>query len=291
MIVVLGAFNYDLCAYGERFAEPGETLHYQSFETGVGGKGSNSACAAAVLGGQDVHFIGSVGKDKFAEEFMESMSKFGVKMHVLEHKDVSSGVAMINIVESGENSIVIVNGANNHFTNMHISDFPHWNSANMLICQCEIPWEYNAFALQHARERGISTILNLAPAVIPKDRYFLKDVQYLICNEIEKQMLDDAVARDEIEFPEGIIFIISLGEKGAMLLKNGIETHVDGLQVDVVDSTGAGDCLVGSFAHFKSEGLEDSQALAKACQVASYCVERRGTQKSYRSLRDLPPLQ
>ena len=213
-IVVVGSFNADLVSYMERMPRPGETVHGDRFATGAGGKGSNQAVAAARLGA-DVAFIGRVGNDVFAELAYEIWEAEGVDHRfVTRDSEVATGVAPILVDSSGENMIVVVLGANRRIRQ---SDIDRARStiaeADMLVIQLEVNLEIVPYALKTAKEYGVTTILNPAPAAaIAVETIQLAD--YLTPNETELETLSGAAVADVISAARGLL---SRGDQRAVV--------------------------------------------------------------------------
>ena len=164
-IVVVGSFNTDLVSYVQRMPRPGETVHGDTFMTGAGGKGSNQAVAAARLGAE-VTFIGRLGKDVFANLAYEIWDAEGINSdYVVQDEESATGVAPIFVDSAGENMIVVVLGANSRVQSSDIDAArERIAAADVLVAQLEINTDMVTYALQVAKEVGITTILNPAPA-------------------------------------------------------------------------------------------------------------------------------
>ena len=197
-IVVVGSFNADLVSYMERMPRPGETVHGERFATGAGGKGSNQAVAAARLGA-DVAFIGRLGNDVFAELAYEIWDAEGVDHRfVTRDNEVATGVAPILVDSGGENMIVVVLGAN---LRLRKSDIDAASAtiadADILVVQREINLEIVPYALRRAKEYGVMTILNPAPAEgASQESLQLADI--LTPNEIELETLNGGEYEDVV---------------------------------------------------------------------------------------------
>lgn len=290
-VCVIGACNTDLVSYVPRLPRMGETLHGSEFQMGFGGKGANQAVMAARLGA-DVVMIGKVGRDIFGENTLENFASVGVDTTHVEFADeAASGVAPIAVDEAGNNAIIIVMGANDLITDAQIeaarADIA---ASDVLVCQLEIPLGANLKALSVAKEQGVTTILNPAPARqdLPERIYELSDV---ICpNESETEILtghsvDD---RQEAESAARLLLergasavILTLGARGALLVTQHDAVHVPAQQVDAVDSTGAGDAFIGSLACFMARGRELPACVERACAIATRTVLKPGTQSSF----------
>lgn len=290
-IAVVGACNLDLISYVPRMPAIGETLHGSRFQMGYGGKGANQAVMAAKLGAQ-VSMIAKVGEDPFGKDTIENLKSFGIdSTHVHTTGDAFSGVAPIAVDPEGRNSIIIVTGANDLLTEDEIERARSAIAASgAVICQLEIPLEISLKALRVARESRVPTIFNPAPAKegLPDELYALSDV---FCpNESETALLTgmpvetdadaEKAARVLLERGAGTV-VLTLGERGALIVDRESVTRVAAETVKAVDSTGAGDAFVGSLAFFLAGGLTLREAAARACRIATRSVLRSGTQTSF----------
>ena len=296
-IVVVGATNVDLVSYVPRLPTPGETLHGTSFQIGYGGKGANQAVMAAKLG-SSVAMVTKLGVDVFGDGALENLRAHGVDTtHVHRTDDAASGVAPIAVDTSGTNAIIIVTGANDLLTHDELEAArPTIAAASVLVCQLEIPLPLTHRALRMAREEGVVTILNPAPAraALPDELYGLADV--LCPNEPETELLTGgsvtgrtAVARAELLRERGAgAVVLTLGERGCLVVDDLGVTDLPADVVDAIDTTGAGDAFVGSLAHFLALGADLREAAARAGRVAAITVTAKGTQTSFPDAGSLP---
>lgn len=289
-IAVVGSANIDLITYTDRFPEPGETIFGQNFDLGFGGKGANQAVAARLCGA-DVFMVARVGDDLFGPATIENFRKFGIDTaHVKPLPGRSSGVAPIFVEPSGQNRILVVKGANDALTPADLEAASGvLESADCIVLQLEIPIETVYCAIAFARRRGIRCILNPAPAQ-PIDLTALIGLDYFIPNETEAATitgmpvtnLAEAKACAESLVAKGICrVIVTLGANGCLLASRDSVEHVPGFPVATIDSTGAGDAFIGSFATFLAEGLAEAEALRRANLYAALSTTRIGTQKSF----------
>ncbi len=298
-ICVVGAANIDLISYVPRMPKIGETLHGSRFHMGYGGKGANQAVMAAKLGA-DVSMITKLGQDIFGENTRKNFEDFGIDTtHVLFTDQAFSGVAPIAVDTDGNNSIVIVTGANDLLTEAEIEAARSTiAAAQIVICQLEIPLEISLAALRVAREEGVTTIFNPAPAKpeLPDELYQLSDI---FCpNESETEMLTGmpvstieeatAAAKTLLDRGAGKV-ILTLGERGSLLVTAEETTHVPAPTVKALDTTGAGDSFVGSLAYFIAQGKPLPEAMSRANQIAAVSVQASGTQTSFPAAADLAP--
>ena len=293
-IAVVGSSNTDLVTYITRMPARGETLEAPRFEMGPGGKGANQAVAAARLG-SDVLMVGKVGDDMFGRNLLANFKEQGIDTrHVGVAGSVSTGVATILVEQSGENSILIVKGANNHLLPPDIdAAAADLLNCELILLQLEVPLEtiYHTVAL--ATRHGRSVMLNPAPATRDLDLAKLRDVAFFTPNRGELSLLTGmpATSRTEIEAASqklrdgGIRAVITtLGHEGALLVSPDGVTHVPSVPVEAVDTTGAGDAFIGSFAHFLAGGADVKRAMHWAVRYAAHSVTMRGAQKSYGDL-------
>jgi len=294
-ICVVGAALIDLISYVPRLPAPGETLHGTDFRIGYGGKGANQAVMAARLGAR-VEMVTRVGRDAFGEGMLENFRVNGVRVaHVAVDPDVPSGVAPIAVEPGGENAIVIVTGANARMTTADV-DAAHdaIAGADVLVCQLEIPIEVTLAAIRAASEASTVTVLNAAPAAsLPPDA--LADVDVLCVNESEAAtLLERPVGPDGgLEVARALCrlgphaSVVTLGSRGCAVASNGGEALLPAKQVEVVDTTGAGDAFVGTLAYALAGGAPLVEAAARANAVSAMSVARRGTQTSFPSAVDI----
>lgn len=284
-IVIIGSFNMDLTAYAERMPKPGETLPGRKFVTGPGGKGSNQAVAAARLGA-DVTFIGRVGNDVFAEAALSFWKQEGIHTDfVARDPENATGVAPIWVDDSGENSIIVVLGANLHMTAADIDRAADViAAADVVVCQLEINYDMVEYALRAAKSRGIRTILNPAPAgKLPRETVALAD--YLTPNETELEILsgisgDYEKAARSLLTREGQAAIVTIGAGGAQWVSPSTSTIIPAFKVTPVDTTGAGDAFNGGFAVALGEGKPLEEAIRFANATAALSVTKPGTAPS-----------
>ncbi len=297
-ICVVGASNIDLISYVPRMPNLGETLHGEKFTIGFGGKGANQAVMAAKLGG-NVAMITKLGKDVFGENTLKNFQELGINTKgVTFTEHAFSGVAPIVVDPQGDNSIIIVTGANNLLS---IADLQQAQKvitgAQVLTCQLEIPLEISLEAMRMAKAAGMTTLFNPAPArgELPSELYQLSEIVCL--NESEAEILLDK----RIETPVDAIFaakillkrgtktvILTLGERGCLLLTPETIELTAGETVDAIDTTGAGDCFIGSLAYFIGAGKSVKDAVYRANKIAAISVQNLGTQTSFPEAGDLP---
>jgi ribokinase len=280
----------DLITKVPRLPKLGETLVGHSFHIGYGGKGANQAVMAAKLGAQ-VSMVNKVGRDVFGEGTLKNYREQGIDTtHVLFDESRFSGVAPIFVDNNAQNFIVIVPGANSGLlpADVHKAEQVILG-ADILICQLEIPIETTLEAFRVAKSGNVCTILNPAPAApIPDELLQLSD----ICapNETETELLTglpvDTLSQAETAARKLLArgtktVILTLGERGSLLVDEHTVENIPAVKVDAVDPTGAGDAFIGSLAVYLGEGLPIRDAIRRANAVAALSVTRIGTQISF----------
>lgn len=295
-IAVVGSNMMDLITYVNRMPLRGETIEAPTFEMGHGGKGANQAIAAARLGSH-VAMVTRVGDDAFADATIANFERNGIDAsHVLRTPGRSSGVAPIFVEPSGENSILIVKGANADLSPADVdAAAPLLAGCQLILMQMEVPVETVYHTVRVAKALGVPTLLNPAPAAADLDVARLADLAFLTPNETELATLTglpvnteaeaEAAARALIARGIGTV-VVTMGGRGALLVDAGGARHIAPVKVEPVDTTGAGDAFIGAFAHFYTEGLPVFEALGEAAKYAADSITRRGTQRSYATLAD-----
>jgi ribokinase len=291
-IVVVGSANVDLTIFNDTFPRPGETIFGKRFDLGFGGKGANQAVAARRCGAW-VGMVAKVGNDLFGPSTIENFESQGIDAsHVTVVEGVSSGVAPIFVDASGQNRIVVIKGANETLSPQDIeAAAPLLQQADTILLQFEIPLDTVYYAIRYAKAHGIRCLVNPAPAQ-PIDFKQLAGVDYFVPNESEAEALtgipvhnfDEARRCASFLLDKGLQrVIITLGERGSLLANaNGIDL-IPPFKVNPIDSTGAGDAFIGSFAVFLAEGLTDKEALNRASLYAALSTTNVGTHKSFPS--------
>ncbi len=278
----------DMVAYTDRVPEAGETIIGNKFVTGFGGKGANQAVMAKRFGGA-VSMVNTLGNDVFGDSVLKNFHEQGVDTTYIARTEGASGVAPIWVEEDGTNRIIVIPGANNAMTPSQAkSALEGLKSYQIVIGQLEIPQTVTTQGFITAHERGAITILNPAPfAEISPELIAVSD--WIIPNETEfagihPQGLEPTSDEIILELAATLKtrFAVTLGDKGAALTTlDGKVVRVRAPKVKAIDTTGAGDAFVGSFAYALSIGLPEVAALTLGCACASDSVTRLGTQSSY----------
>jgi ribokinase len=284
MIVVFGSINVDLTARVERFPQPGETISGLSFAVVAGGKGANQALAARRAGAM-VALVGAVGNDAFASTGLAELNAAAVDLSGVRRIDGPTGVAVIVVDARGQNSIVVVPGANGSVSAADLADAA-LRPGTTLVLQLEVPLAAVVDVARRARARGVRVVLNAAPAMaLPKT--LLSAIDVLIVNEHEAEALaaacsappaaDSFAATMRERF--GCAVVVTLGARGALAaVEHGQLLFAAAPPVDVVDTTGAGDALVGALAAALDRGASWPRTLAEGVAAGSLACEAAGAQ-------------
>jgi len=276
----------DLVAFADRVPDAGETLVGDRFQMGFGGKGANQAVMASLLGA-DVMMVNCLGDDAYGDMTLENFASFGIDTTHVHRTEGASGVAPIWVEAGGTNRIIIIPGANDALTPAQAADAVRsMPDVSVVLGQLEIPQSVTAAGFQAARERGMVTILNPAPAA-ELDRELLEATSWLIPNEIEFSMLAGGQATDDdalVSFARhtGVRLLVTLGEDGVALVNEDDSiSRIPTRPVQAVDTTGAGDAFVGAFAFGLAADMSESGSISLGMACAGDSVTRPGTQTSF----------
>ncbi len=284
-VLIVGSSNTDLVISCDRLPTPGETLLGGDFQRFHGGKGANQAVAAARAGAQ-VIFIGARGGDDFGQSAALALQREKIDLrHFKVRKGVSSGVALILLGgKSRENIIAVARSANDTVSAADLrAAGPEFSRAKIVVAQLEVPLAGVTEASKLARAAGVPFLLNPAPAR-PLPASLLKRVHTLTPNEHEAALLTGL--KDPAEAGRALLkagcrhVVITLGERGAMLVNAHEEVRLAAPKVRPVDTVGAGDCFTGWLAVGIAEGFPMREAVSRALRAASISVTRPGAQSS-----------
>jgi ribokinase len=289
-IAVVGSANVDLTTFNDVFPRPGETIFGKKFDLGFGGKGANQAVAARLCGAS-VAMIAKVGSDLFGPATIKNFQSQGIDAsHVRIAEGVSSGVAPIFVEPNGQNRIIVVKGANDTLSPEDVdAAAPLLRKADTIVMQFEIPLRTVYHTVRFAESEGIRCIVNPAPAQ-PVDFKQLAGADYFIPNETEAELItgmpvhsrEDATKCANFLLRQGMKrVVLTLGERGALLAGPEGTELIPAFKVDALDTTGAGDAFIGSFAVFLGEGMPEKEALTRANLYAALSTTKVGTQKSF----------
>ena len=269
-VVVVGSLNVDLVTRVERHPRPGETVVGSGLERLAGGKGANQAVAASAAGAAVV-MVGCVGSDEAGSAYVARLSSLGIDVSGIHpQRDCVTGHALITVDEAGENSIVIVAGANAAVTVADLAVLDSVGPGDVVLLQLEVPLRVVAAAARRASNRGARVVLNLAPyAAVPPDVVALADP--LVVNENEALMLADSEA-----MPASLV--VTFGAAGAAWDGDQVTGPVVD-ESEVLDTTGAGDAFCGALSAALAAGAGRSEALQAALAAGAESVRHFGAQR------------
>jgi ribokinase len=288
-ILIIGSSNTDMVIQTDHLPLPGETILGGTFFMAAGGKGANQAVAAARLGGA-VTFICKVGNDIFGNQAKTLFEQEGIDIsHLLTDAKLPSGIALIMVDKHAENCIAVASGANAALTPNDLQNIDAlMDAATIILMQLEIQLDTAHYIIAKAYSKGIPVMLNPAPACTLSNE-LLQCISIITPNETEAEILTGIKVTDIVSaqqaayvlYNKGIpTVIITMGSGGALVLYNGVFTHVPTIAVKAVDTTAAGDVFNGALAVALSQGKEIVGAAAFACKAASISVTRLGAQAS-----------
>lgn len=286
-IYIVGSLNMDLVIETATMPDAGMTVTGGGFMTNAGGKGANQAAAVGKLGG-NAYMVGAVG-ETFGSELLAALSAASVSTEYVERlKGVSSGIAVI-VIADGDNRIILDKGANDRVSFATIDRaLADASSGDFLITQLEIPQESVRYALKTAKEKGMTTLLNPAPAARLIDG-ILPYCDYFTPNQSETEFYTGIYPKDEETAKKAVSrlceagvgnVVITMGVSGSFAVCGDESYHADAYKVDAVDTTAAGDTFVGAFVTRLSEGASVLDAMRFASKASSITVTRRGAQQS-----------
>jgi len=288
-LVVVGSLNMDMVLRTPRMPEVGETIQGEELRYFPGGKGANQASAAAKLGCSTA-MVGKVGADEFGEKLVDNIREAGVVTeHVLIDNHSPTGTAVIIIDQSGDNFIIVSEGANGNLARRDIEEVKSIiKKSNYVLLQFEIPLDTVEHVVEFASAHGVKIILNPAPAKKINDD-IIKKVRYLIPNETELQLLTDlpVVDLDSAQvaatqmIQRGIqVVVVTMGAQGALIVRNDGSEYVPAFEVDVVDTTAAGDAFIGGFCFGLLHNMKLSDAVRYGCAAGALATTKMGAQNS-----------
>lgn len=273
-IAVLGSINLDFVIQTDRLPVAGETVSGGTFFTTPGGKGGNQALAARKLGAR-VEMHACVGNDTYAETALVNLAASGVSLaHVQRLADANTGAAFINVDAAGENQIAVASGANALFTQALAPSI----EADWIISQLEIAPET---ILKAASQTSAKLCINAAP-VRPMPQALFDRAALIVVNEIEFESYKNQLAGLDC------LVALTLGSAGAKLMRGGAAiAHAPAPSVDVMDTTGAGDCFVAALTVFLAQGMPPDLALSAACHCGALATTKLGAQAATPSRADV----
>lgn len=284
-LCVIGSLNTDLVAQLEEFPKPGQTVIGNAFNTTFGGKGGNQAVALGKLGA-DVVMAGKVGCDAYGDNYLAHLKTCGVQSAVTRERNISSGVAVIEVDKTAQNHIVVIPGANGFDRDYIDKILPEISDCAVFLLQLEIPLETVVYAAKRLHDMGKTVILDPAPAVtLPNE--LLKSVDYITPNETETEIVSGMRIQNEDDLKRAAAHLLEKGVKnviakaggnGAYIINKEEFTHVPPYKVKPVDTTAAGDSFNAGLAFGLSRGLSLKDSVKIGNAVGGLATEAMGAQ-------------
>ncbi|WOC15801.1 ribokinase [Pseudochrobactrum sp. MP213Fo] len=285
MITIIGSINFDLIARSPKLPEPGETLTGSAFSTAAGGKGANQALAAA-RAGAPVRMVGAVGHDAFAAQAVALLRAEGVDLSRVATRGDATGIALITVEDSGENTIVVIPGANGLVSedDVNVADL----DGGYLLLQMEIPLPALEKAIAISETSETTCILNIAPwrddaaALLPRADIIIANETEFDLAAIQLELSGETRIEKMIDFAEhyGRTLIVTLGAEGVMVATPDEHYSLPALKIKPVDTVGAGDTFCGYLAAGLDNGLPLREACQRAAKAASMACLKIGAQPS-----------
>lgn len=269
---------------------PGQTILGNNFSLVPGGKGANQAYALGKLG-TDVSIMGIVGNDQYGNILLDNLKSVNVNTDaVIKMENSNTGCAFINVDKNGENSIVVVSGANKKITKEMIDKNIHKiEEADIIVMQLEISIEIVAYIAKLAKQMNKIVILDPAPAIADLPEDLLKNIDIIKPNETEIEIIsgiktitnEDIINAANKLIDKGVKnVIVTLGEKGSVLVNNNNVKYFNTIKVKAVDTTAAGDCFTAGLTKSLIDGKSIDEAIEFAHIVSSIAVTKKGAQTS-----------
>jgi ribokinase len=290
-IVVVGSINMDLVSRTPWIPTPGQTVIGSDFQMHSGGKGANQAVAAARLGYPCI-LLGKVGTDVFGDTLLQGLRNNGVETEHIEKAEGPSGTASICVEDSGENCIVVIPGANSRVNVEYLErKLDVLQNAGIVLAQLEIPLEVVERLAEICNDIGIPFMLDPAPAS-ELSPALLQNVDWFTPNETEASFYSRGEKRDEVMFAALLKYgmrgvILKRGSRGSLLGQRGALHRVPAFEVQVRDTTAAGDAFNGAFAVGLMRGLSPQDSARMASAAAALSVTRPGAQPSMANQQEL----
>ncbi|ELP93296.1 ribokinase, putative [Entamoeba invadens IP1] len=291
-VVIVGSSNTDLIGYCDNFPEAGETVIGGKFHTGFGGKGANQCVMASKFKDVPVKMVTFLGKDSFGENTLKNYKECGIDTTDIGFCDEATGCAMITVDKTGQNQIVVLPGANFSLLPAFLKERESsiFKEGSVIVCQNEIPIETTRTALYLAKKNKCHTLWNPAPAPRTFDIEMIKDVDVLIVNTNESMQIGGEktaeLSAKKLHEQFGVVVVVTLGGNGCLVFGNEV-TKVDVAPVKAIDTTGAGDAFVGSFARCWAKGIDFVNSAKMSAKIATSSVLKKGTQSSYPNAEEI----
>lgn len=293
-IYVLGSLNMDLVISTDVIPKQGETVSGKDFFINSGGKGANQAVQAAKLL-ENVIMIGAIGKDIYGASLKETLTSYGVDTKKVKELDnTSSGVAVITRYEA-DNRIIINAGANAYVSLDDVIKHLDGDEGDLLVVQFEIPFKTTEYALKKAKKRGMITICNPAPYNDEVKKMF-PYIDYLVVNQTETELMTGIYPNNDVDVKrvyeivkkKGVKhLLVSLGSKGASLIKDDIYYYSPAFKINAVDTTGAGDAFIGAFSRCLVNKIYGQEKLRFCNATSALVCMKAGAQQSMPTLAEV----
>ncbi len=287
-IIVAGSINMDLVVRSDEIPGVGETVAGNEFLTIPGGKGANQAVAISKLGGNCI-FLGKVGKDDFGASVLNSMNNASINTQLVEKEDLTTGISIINVDSHGNNNIVFLSGANSKVDEAYIDKNAEvFDDATMVVMQHEIPLRTVEHILKLAKTKGVTTLLNPAPAMDLTDE-IIENIDILVPNEHELSKISKMEVTDDqsvINAAKALLdkgikkIVVTLGSRGVYLADGDISKFFDAYKTRAVDTTAAGDSFIGGFTNVYADTGDIEKAIDFGQRTAAIAITRLGAQTS-----------
>ncbi|NQT63136.1 MAG: ribokinase [Candidatus Marinimicrobia bacterium] len=299
-VIVVGSYNLDMTLTTAEFPKPGETVIGKNLTYGHGGKGANQAVAAARSGAQ-VHFLAKVGRDLNGEQAIASLTVEGIETQSIQRAiNTPTGMAVITVNDQGENSIIVVSGANSTLSAAEVEhESQIFAGADVMLTQLETSMESVSAAITCAQKHAVCIILNPAPAkVLPQE--ILSKINIITPNVGEAEILTGISIKDEASLSQaanklhafGIeIVMITLGARGVYLSNQGESKLFPAIEVETIDTVGAGDVFNGVLAAHYSGSASLDEVVTLAVVAAGLSVTKPGAQSGIPDLADIHTFQ
>ena len=283
-VLVVGSLNVDLISKCETAPKAGETIHGDSFTTSLGGKGANQAFACKRMG-SETFFAGALGNDNYKDLFLDNLKKENISIEYIKFKNTNTGVASILVEANGQNRICLCAGANLAYSQDDLNEIDQlMENVNIVVTQCEMQKTIVEELALKCQKANKPLILNPAPATKLND-YVYQDLYCITPNETELatlinkdlNTLDDYILGAKELLAKGVQnVIVTLGEKGSLLVNQKNEILIPARKVNVVDTIGAGDSFTGAIAAMLDQGHDLLESMKIATYVASLAIQKEG---------------
>lgn len=294
-VAVVGSINMDLVVKTKEIPKIGETILGEKLLQIPGGKGANQGVAVSKLG-NNVVFLGKVGRDLFGDASLKSMKLAGVNTERVERTDDTTGIAVINVDMYGNNNIVVVTGANSQVDKDYLErNVDVFEKSKIVLFQLEIPRETVKEGLRIAKKLGKITILNPAPAQELGDE-IISNVDILIPNEYELERISKVKVEDDcsmlgaakVLINKGLKqIIVTLGSRGALYVNKNEHKFFNAYNVKAIDTTAAGDSFIGGFTSSYIKDFDIEKAIDMGQKTAALCIQKIGAQSSLPTAKDI----